>query len=111
MFNHLAVAMLLALIAFVLARQVGLSRRWATAVGLLPIAPCLLLPAPMYWLCYSFIVTQAAVLPMAAVVLLEVLRDSPPWHGRPARAWHGRLGRASGGHLARRGGGLAKALA
>ena len=73
--NHLLIALLLSLGTFFFLRQLRISRVPACLLGVIPALLELLLPGPMYWHQNVFFSDQAVILPFAALVFLEILRD------------------------------------
>ncbi len=81
--NHFLVAFSLALLVFVLLRQLHVAHVSATLLATVPIMAVLLTPGPLYWHQNVFFSDQAVILPFALFALLEVWRDQ--LRGRSAR--------------------------
>ena len=73
--NHLLIALCLALIAWVLLRQLAMPPLAAMLFALLPPGVELLMPSPLYFHQNVYWADQAIILPVALLLLLEVLRD------------------------------------
>ena len=74
--QHFLIAYFLALLIFFFLKRLGFSCLNAFVLSVIPILAELLLPGPLYWHQNTFGFIQAAVLPYALYILLEVLRDS-----------------------------------
>lgn len=81
--NHFLVALSMALLVFVLLRQLHVAHIGATLLATIPIMAVLLTPGPLYWHQNVFFSDQAVILPFAVFALLEVWRDR--FHAKPAR--------------------------
>ena len=82
--NHLAIALVLATLAFAMARGSAFPPPLAVVFAAVAAGVALLTPGPLYWLQNVYFADQAVILPFALVLLLEWLRDGTAPRARRA---------------------------
>lgn len=75
LFNHLAISVLLSFIAFFFVRRCGFGPINASLLASIPVVAFLFLPSPFYEFQMGYLHDLAVLLPFAAYVFLECVRD------------------------------------
>ena len=87
LFSQLFIAIALGFSSFLLLEQTGIKRLFAFLSGALVAAGWLLLPGQMWWGQQVYFADQAVILPVALLILLEVLRTRPGCRRPTLLAW------------------------
>ena len=75
LFNHFAIAFLLAVASYLLLLKLGVIRGFATVLSIIPVGLQLNMGAPMYWHQNVYFSDQAVILFFVGIITLEVFRE------------------------------------